>query len=55
MDLRTLPEEERVLLAQFRLCSEQDKQRILDAVHSKAAAEKSSAAKQCTQGKAALK
>ena len=37
MTLQNLSEEERVMLAQFRLCSEADKQRILDEVHKQAA------------------
>lgn len=37
MTLQNLSEEERVMLAQYRLCSETDKRRILDEVHKQAA------------------
>lgn len=37
MTLQNLSEEERVMLAQFRLCSEPDKRQILDEVRRQAA------------------
>lgn len=37
MTLQNLSEEERVMLAQYRLCSETDKRQILDEIHKQAA------------------
>lgn len=40
MDMRDLTDEERVLLAELRMCEEPEKEKICSAVHRKANAEK---------------